>query len=176
MAVSSTTFGLYYELSDKNTHHNTSSLMTFDLDNVATTVSPAAANLSWLSITSMVVYITSFSLGWGPIPWLLMSEIFPSKARGVASSIATALNWTLAFAITKLFLVLKVGLSIMIGYNEIYYWMNMREQRTHTNQLRTQFTTTLLSKRNAFNSCSFNNKSDYNYVLLIATLTFDSAK
>ena len=95
--------------------------MTFDLDNVATTVSPAAANLSWLSITSMVVYITSFSLGWGPIPWLLMSEIFPSKARGVASSIATALNWTFAFAITKLFLVLKVGLSIMIGYNEIYY-------------------------------------------------------
>jgi hypothetical protein len=47
------------------------------------------------------VYIIGFSLGWGPIPLLVMSELFPAKARGAASGLATLVNWFCAFLVTK---------------------------------------------------------------------------
>ena len=33
------------------------------------------ADLSWLAVTSLAVYIVGFAVGWGPCPWLMMSEI-----------------------------------------------------------------------------------------------------
>ena len=69
---------------------------------VSTGTSPAS--LSWLAILSLVLYIIGFSLGWGPVPMLVMSEIFPARARGAASGIAVLSNWFCAFIITKEFL------------------------------------------------------------------------
>ncbi|XP_033757519.1 solute carrier family 2, facilitated glucose transporter member 8-like [Pecten maximus] len=60
-------------------------------------------NVSWLAITSLVIYIIGFSLGWGPIPMLVMSEIFPARARGTASGLAAFTSWFTAFIITKEF-------------------------------------------------------------------------
>lgn len=56
-----------------------------------------------IPILSVAVYITVFSLGFGPIPWMMLGELFPAKMKGIASSIAAALNWVLAFTVTKLF-------------------------------------------------------------------------
>lgn len=44
-----------------------------------------------------------FSLGFGPIPWLMMGEILPGKIRGSAASVATAFNWSCTFIVTKTF-------------------------------------------------------------------------
>ncbi len=60
-------------------------------------------NISWLSLASLIIYITAYSIGWGALPWLIMSEIFPGRARGYASGIATASNWLMAFLVTKEF-------------------------------------------------------------------------
>lgn len=46
---------------------------------------------------------SGFALGWGPIPWLVMSEIFPVKARGFASAACVLTNWGMAFVVTKTF-------------------------------------------------------------------------
>lgn len=56
-----------------------------------------------IPIISITLYITVFSLGFGPIPWMMIGELFPSKIKGLASSISAALNWVLAFTVTKLF-------------------------------------------------------------------------
>ena len=56
-----------------------------------------------MAIASLVLFILSFSLGWGPIPWSMMSELLPLKVRGLAASIATLVNWGFAFLITMLF-------------------------------------------------------------------------
>ncbi|TMW40834.1 hypothetical protein DOY81_014087 [Sarcophaga bullata] len=37
------------------------------------------SNVGWLPLASFVVYILGFSLGFGPIPWLMMGEIFLLK-------------------------------------------------------------------------------------------------
>lgn len=42
-------------------------------------------------------------MGWGPIPWLLMSEIFPLHVKGVATGICVLTNWFMAFLVTKEF-------------------------------------------------------------------------
>ncbi|XP_077691746.1 solute carrier family 2, facilitated glucose transporter member 8 isoform X3 [Eretmochelys imbricata] len=51
----------------------------------------------------VLLSISGFALGWGPIPWLVMSEIFPLKARGISSGACVLTNWFMAFLITKEF-------------------------------------------------------------------------
>lgn len=52
---------------------------------------------------------TGFAVGWGPIPWLLMSEIFPLHVKGVATGICVLTNWLMAFLVTKEFSSLMVS-------------------------------------------------------------------
>ena len=68
---------------------------------------PGGSQYGQFAIICLVVYIIGFSLGWGPIPMLLMSEIFPSRARGTASSIAVLTNWFCAFVVTKEFVFIQ---------------------------------------------------------------------
>ncbi|MBC8770528.1 sugar porter family MFS transporter [Arenibacter sp. BSSL-BM3] len=46
-------------------------------------------------------FIASFSSSLGPIPWVIMSEIFPTKIRGLAMSFATMTLWLGVVAITQ---------------------------------------------------------------------------
>lgn len=57
----------------------------------------------YVPLASLIVFVFGFSLGFGPIPWLMMGEILPAKVRGPAASVATAFNWTSTFIITKTF-------------------------------------------------------------------------
>ncbi|XP_027221001.2 facilitated trehalose transporter Tret1 [Penaeus vannamei] len=59
--------------------------------------------LGWLPITSLIIYIASFSIGYGPIPWIMMSELFSANVREAAGSLSTMTNWTLAFIVTYFF-------------------------------------------------------------------------
>ncbi|XP_051139804.1 sugar transporter ERD6-like 6 [Andrographis paniculata] len=52
------------------------------------------------SVVGVVCMIISFSLGMGPIPWLIMSEILPPKIKGLAGSVATLANWFSSWIIT----------------------------------------------------------------------------
>ena len=47
----------------------------------------------------------------GPIPWMLMGELFPVETKAVASSLAVMLNWFLVFLVTKTFPSMKEGLG-----------------------------------------------------------------
>ncbi|XP_046825430.1 facilitated trehalose transporter Tret1-like isoform X2 [Vespa crabro] len=59
------------------------------------------SNIGWIPLISLIIYVIGFSLGFGPIPWLMMGEILPARIRGTAASIATAFNWTCTFVVTK---------------------------------------------------------------------------
>ncbi|XP_062129246.1 facilitated trehalose transporter Tret1-2 homolog [Drosophila sulfurigaster albostrigata] len=64
-------------------------------------------SLGWLPITSILLFIVFFSIGFGPVPWLLMAELFTDDVKSVAGSIAGTSNWFSAFLVTKLFPLLK---------------------------------------------------------------------
>lgn len=74
-------------------------------------VSPVE-NLSWLPIVSMSIFIVMFSIGFGPIPWMLLGELFAPDIKGVAASIAGSFNWILAFIITKTFTNIRDAIGI----------------------------------------------------------------
>lgn len=62
------------------------------------------STIGWLPLASLIVYMIGFSLGFGPIPWLMMGEILPVKIRGSAASVVTAFNWSCTFVVTKAYL------------------------------------------------------------------------
>ena len=39
------------------------------------------SNLGWLPLTSVCVFIAVFSLGYGPIPWMMVGELFPHRSK-----------------------------------------------------------------------------------------------
>uniref|UniRef100_A0A3B3SPI5 Major facilitator superfamily (MFS) profile domain-containing protein n=1 Tax=Paramormyrops kingsleyae TaxID=1676925 RepID=A0A3B3SPI5_9TELE len=45
-----------------------------------------------------------YAMGWGPITWLLMSEILPLGARGKASGLCVGVSWVTAFVLTQVFM------------------------------------------------------------------------
>ena len=65
---------------------------------------PAA--IKWMSFISMIVYIPFFAVSLGPIAWVLISEVYPNKIRGLGMSIATMVNWVANFIVANTFLTL----------------------------------------------------------------------
>lgn len=53
-----------------------------------------------LALVSLMMYMASFSLGVGAIPWIIMSEILPANVKGVGGSVATLSNWLTSWAVT----------------------------------------------------------------------------
>ncbi|KAK8572554.1 hypothetical protein V6N13_048145 [Hibiscus sabdariffa] len=53
-----------------------------------------------LSVVGVVALVITFSLGMGPIPWVIMSEILPVNIKGLGGSVATLSNWLCAWIVT----------------------------------------------------------------------------
>ena len=66
-----------------------------------------------LTVVSLMAYVAFFAIGLGPVFWLLISEIYPLKVRGLAMSVVTDVNWgaNLIIALTFLTLVQSLGFS-----------------------------------------------------------------
>jgi MFS family permease len=66
---------------------------------------PALAPLAVpLSVGGTLVYIASFAAGVGPVPSLLVAELFPPTLRGKGQSAAMLSHWLCAIAIGQCFL------------------------------------------------------------------------
>jgi len=57
-------------------------------------------DIGFLPLVSLLIFVTAFSIGFGPIPWVLNVEMMPPEARGIAASICTSFNWLVSFAVT----------------------------------------------------------------------------
>lgn len=64
--------------------------------------------VSYLAIIFVMVFVIAFAVGPGSIPWFLVSELFNSSARPLATSIAVGVNWTANFVVGLGFLPLQV--------------------------------------------------------------------
>ena len=64
----------------------------------------------WL-LLFILGFIASFAMSLGPIPWVLISEIFPTKFRGVAMSISILMVWIGVVLITQLTPILLEGIG-----------------------------------------------------------------
>ena len=51
----------------------------------------------------IIIYTASFMMSWGPICWVLISEIFPNTIRSQAVAIAVAMQWVANFLVSSTF-------------------------------------------------------------------------
>ncbi|XP_054005200.1 facilitated trehalose transporter Tret1-like [Hylaeus anthracinus] len=65
------------------------------------------SSIEWLPLASISIFLTMFSLGFGPIPWMMTGEIFGPEVKGIAASSTTLINWAMAFIMTKFYTNLK---------------------------------------------------------------------
>lgn len=64
---------------------------------------PAAQSLPWLPVVSLIGFVIVYCIGFGPLPWAVMGEIFPSNIKSIASSIVASTCWVLGFLVTRFF-------------------------------------------------------------------------
>ncbi|KAL4630027.1 solute carrier family 2, facilitated glucose transporter member 6-like [Arapaima gigas] len=61
-------------------------------------------SVALIPLLSTMVIIFGYAMGWGPITWLLMSEILPLGARGKASGLCVGVSWITAFGLSQGFM------------------------------------------------------------------------
>ncbi|CAK8577782.1 unnamed protein product [Lathyrus sativus] len=76
----------------------------------------------WYAIVVVMficAYVAAFSWSWGPLAWLVTSEIFPLEIRSAAQSVNVAVNMLFTFLIAQVFLTMlchmKFGLFIFFA-------------------------------------------------------------
>ena len=70
----------------------------------STTDAPCNTQYGPLAVVSIVIFVLSLAAGFGPVPWILMSEITPLQVRGLASGIAILVNWATAAIVVGFYL------------------------------------------------------------------------
>ena len=87
-----------------------------DTTNAATTgTGPTDAGV--ITLVALVVFVISFAFSLGPVTWTVISEIFPTRVRGRAMAVATAVNWFSAWVVSQFFL----SLIDAIGTSATFY-------------------------------------------------------
>jgi len=56
-----------------------------------------------LVLLSILLYVAAFAISLGPVMWTLISEVFPSKIKGIAISVVGFFNSLISFSVTQIF-------------------------------------------------------------------------
>ncbi|XP_072412475.1 solute carrier family 2, facilitated glucose transporter member 10 isoform X1 [Chiloscyllium punctatum] len=69
--------------------------------------------LNWITLLCMMAFVSAYSIGFGPMTWLVLSEIFPAGIRGRAFAFSSSFNWAANIIVTVTFLdvIDTIGLS-----------------------------------------------------------------
>lgn len=71
-----------------------------------------------LSVISIFSFVSAFSIGLGPVTWVVLPEVMPKHAVTAAGSLGLALNWSLNFIMGASFLPLQKYLAGLTGGKE----------------------------------------------------------
>jgi MFS family permease len=66
-------------------------------------LSKAISINSWLVLICIIGFIASFAVSLGPVMWILFSELFPDRLRGLAISFVGVVNSAVSFSVQQLF-------------------------------------------------------------------------
>lgn len=67
-------------------------------------------------LMSILVFIAAFSMAMGPMPWIIISEIFPARIRGRAASVGVLTLWAAIFVVAQTFPMLKADVGLTVTY------------------------------------------------------------
>ncbi len=71
----------------------------------------------FLSLTCMMLYIAGFAVSWGPVTWVLLSEIFPNQIRDKALALAVAAQWIANYLVSWTFPVMNDNPTLVAQFH-----------------------------------------------------------
>nr|XP_023026777.1 facilitated trehalose transporter Tret1-like [Leptinotarsa decemlineata] len=99
------------------------------------------SHLSFLPLASTMLFMVSFSFGYGPVPWMLLGELFAPEIKGIASGIGVLSNWIFAFVVTFSFPLMNASfgnhvtfytLSVVMALATVFVYYVVPETRGKT--------------------------------------------
>ncbi|GAG55465.1 unnamed protein product, partial [marine sediment metagenome] len=76
------------------------------------------------SLVFMLFYVASFAVSWGPVTWVLLSEIFPNSIRGLAMALAVAIQWISNYLVSWTFPMMDNSSFLTEHFNHGFaYWI-----------------------------------------------------
>lgn len=68
--------------------------------------------LDWIPLVCVLIFTVAFSIGVGPIAWLLISELYPLEYRGLGGAITSSFSYACAFVSVKTFVDLESAFGL----------------------------------------------------------------
>lgn len=78
--------------------------VSMGLQVVAASSNMLGSGTLYLSVGGMLMFVFTFAIGAGPVPGLLLPEIFPSRIRAKAMAVCMSVHWVINFFVGLLFL------------------------------------------------------------------------
>lgn len=77
-----------------------------------------------LKLFFMLLYTAGFAMSWGPVCWVMLSEIFPNSVRSSVMSIAVAAQWVANFLVSWTFPMMNKNEVLINQFNHGFsYWV-----------------------------------------------------
>ncbi len=77
-----------------------------------------------ITLICMLGYVACFAISWGPVTWVLLSEIFPNQIRGRAMALAVAVMWISNYLVSWTFPIMdKSSFLTTHFHNGFSFWM-----------------------------------------------------
>lgn len=95
----------------------------------------------WVILFFILAYVACFAASYGPVTWVIISEIFPIRMRGLAMSVATLTLWIAVYLVTQFFPIMieEIGsywtfwiFGMMATLAFIFVWLNVPETKGKT--------------------------------------------
>lgn len=81
-------------------------------------------SLGLAALIFMMGYVACFAVSWGPVTWVLLSEIFPNRIRGRAMAVAVAAQWISNYIISSTFPIMDKSTWLTERFNHGFaYWI-----------------------------------------------------
>jgi len=80
--------------------------------------------LGIMALVFMLLYVACFAMSWGPVVWVLLSEMFPNKIRGRAMALAVAAQWISNYLVSWTFPIMDKNTFLLEKFNHGFaYWI-----------------------------------------------------
>jgi hypothetical protein len=72
----------------------------------------------YAAATMIYIYAVGYCFSWAAIPWIYANEIFPTRIRGLAMAICTAVHWLMNFMIARSvpYMISNIGYGIYLVF------------------------------------------------------------
>lgn len=77
-------------------------------------------NLNYIALLGVLGFVASFAFSWGPVVWVLLSEMFPNAVRSKIMSVAVAIQWVSNYFVSSTFPLLDKNTWLVEKFNHAF--------------------------------------------------------